>query len=323
MSRIEQALEKAAKMRGASAAKGRVFPNPIGSDKCDPAVFEVPENRIDTAAIDQHIISVTDPCCGAAEEYKKLRARIFSSTEKDFLNSILVTSSLAGEGKTITAINLAVTMAQEIDHTVLLIDADLRQPSIHTYLGITPQYGLSEYLQSKAELSEVLIKTGIGKLVLLPAGNPPSNPSELLASEKMRDLVREMKYRYRDRYIIFDSSPLLSTADGLYLKEYIDGVVFVVQAARTPMKTADQALSLLKGTRVFGTVFNNVPEYVSTRDASYYYRTRTPGQNGMRGVDGPMEWAGAFPGSVSALFHRDRLQAIGKKIKINIRGLLK
>jgi protein-tyrosine kinase len=323
MSRIEKALEKAAQLRqtGKESASASVI---TGRENLSASpVFETVQSIIDPAAVNKHIVCITDPASFAAEQYRKLRARIFKSTEKDFLNSLLVTGALEGEGKTVTAINLAVTMAQEIDHTVLLIDADLRKPMVHTYLGIAPQYGLSDYLLSKASLSDILIKTGIGKLVLLPAGTPPANPAELLASEKMKDLVREMKYRYRDRYIIFDSSPLLSTAEGLYLKEYIDGAIFVVQAVRTPAKSAAQALSLLKGTHIFGTVFNNVPQYLSRHDMSYYGRSSAAGQKSAFTAARFMEQLEKTFHFPASLFHRDRLKATSQKIKNSVSGLFK
>ncbi len=242
--------------------------------KCDPSVFEVGEAGIDPAGVNRHLVSITDPYSTAAEEYRKLRAKIMRATEANYLNTIMVTSSQAGEGKSMTAINLAVTIAQEIDHTVLLVDADLRRSSIHTYLGIKPEAGLSDFLESRAELSDVMIKTGIGKLVLLPAGNPPKNPSELISSERMRILIRELKFRYRDRYIIIDSSPLLLTADALSLCEYTDGIIFVVQADRTSMKAATQAASLLKGHNVLGTVFNDVPKHLAKNLYPYYYNSK-------------------------------------------------
>jgi len=241
--------------------------------KCDPSVFEVGEAGVDLAAVNRHLVSITDPNSTAAEEYRRLRAKILRATEANYLNTIMVTSSQAGEGKTMTAINLAVAIAQEIDHTVLLVDADLRRASIHTYLGIHPEVGLSDYLESRAELSDVLIKTGIGKLVLLPAGNPPKNPSELISSERMRILIRELKFRYRDRYLIIDSSPLLMTADALSLCQYTDGIIFVVQADRTSVTTATQAASLLKGHNVLGTVSNDVPKYLAKNLYPYYYHS--------------------------------------------------
>jgi receptor protein-tyrosine kinase/non-specific protein-tyrosine kinase len=273
MSRIERALEKALHMRRPLSEPGRSAIGLTTYSKCDPSVFEVGAAGVDPAAVNRHLVSITDPDSTAGEEYRKLRAKILRATEANYLNAIMVTSSQAGEGKTMTAINLAVSIAREIDHTVLLVDADLRRSSIHTYLGIHPQAGLSDYLESRAELSDVLIKTGIGKLVLLPAGKPPKNPSELISSERMRTLVRELKFRYRDRYIIIDSSPLLMTADALSLCQYTDGIIFVVQADRTSVTTATQAASLLKGHNVLGTVFNDVPKYLAKNLYPYYYHS--------------------------------------------------
>jgi protein-tyrosine kinase len=279
MSRIERALEKALKMRRSETSPGRASSWPTTYRKFDPSVFEVGEGGIDTAAVNQHIVSITDPYSSAAEEYRKLRARIFQITEKDFLNTLMVTSSQAGEGKTVTAINLAVAIAHELDHTVLLIDADLRKPSVHTYLGLNPKYGLGDYLQNRSDLSlsDIMIKTGIGKLVVLPAGNPPEKPAELISSDRMRLLIREIKHRYRDRYIIFDSSPLLMTADSLSLCDYMDGIIFVVQAASTPKKAVTQALSSIKGYNILGTVFNAVPKYLAKNLYPYYYRSAYAG----------------------------------------------
>ena len=282
MSRIERALEKALKMRRSETSPGRAAFWPTTYSKFDPSVFEVGKDGIDTAAVDRHIVSITDPYSSAAEEYRKLRARIFQVTEKDFLNTLMVTSSQAGEGKTVTAINLAVAIAHEVDHTVLLVDADLRKPSVHRYLGLNPKYGLGDYLENRKNLSlsDIMIKTGIGKLAVLPAGNPQDKPSELISSDRMRLLIREIKHRYRDRYIIFDSSPLLMTADSLSLCHYMDGILFVVQAASTPKKAVIQALSSIKGYNIIGTVFNAVPKYLAKNLYPYYYHSGYAGYAG-------------------------------------------
>ena len=270
MSRIEKALEKAVKTR--ESIKETIQEEIITPDnQVTLPRFEVGETVLDPAAIDRHIVCISEPSSAAAEQYKKLRARILQVTAKNFLNTIMVTSSDISEGKTITAINLAVAIANEIDYTVLLVDADLRNPSVQKYLGIKSKYGLSDYLTGKTGLSDILIKTGIGKLVVLPAGNPPENPAELLSSDKMKRLVNEIKLRYKDRYIIFDSSPVLVTADALSLGIYMDGVVFVVKAARTSQKAAEQAISLMKGCNILGIVFNDVPQYLANNLYPYYY----------------------------------------------------
>ena len=271
MSRIEKALERASQLRRTS----NDFSQPLTPHSTDPdkytQIFAVSESVIDKSLVNKHLVYITEPTSPAAEQYRKLRARILKSTETENMNSLLVTSSHAGEGKTVTAINLAVAIAQAIDHTVLLIDADLRKPAVHTYLGLKPQYGLSECLQSKARLSDALIKTGVGKLVLLPAGNPPENPAELLASEKMKDLMKEVKNRYLDRYVIFDSSPLLEAADVINFGSSADGIIFVIQALLTSPSSATKALSMINGQPVLGTVFNNVPAFF-TESASYYHK---------------------------------------------------
>ncbi|MEW6215384.1 MAG: polysaccharide biosynthesis tyrosine autokinase [Nitrospirota bacterium] len=280
MSKIEKALEKAVKMREDKNRVRRPDATPhTGSDRSPDLSlnqitlpkFEIGESVIDPAAVDKYIVCITEPLSSATEQYKKLRVRILKATEKDFLNTIMVTSPDIGDGKTITAINLAVAIANEIDHTVLLVDTDLRNPFIHKYLGIESRYGLSDYLKGEAELSNILIRTGIGKLVFLPGGNPPENAAELLSSEKMKRLVHEMKLRYKDRYIIFDSSPVLIAADSLSLGSYMDGIVFVIQAARTSEKAAEQAISLMKGCNILGIVFNNVPQYLAKSLYPYYY----------------------------------------------------
>ena len=271
MSRIEQALEKAAKLRemATEVLPEATAPSPV---RIAPHVFDAGETSLDTAKVDRHVVSITDPHSAAAEQYKRLKARILGATAKSLQNVIMITSSDVSEGKSLTAVNLAAALANEIDYTVLLVDADLRNPTVHKYLGIDQKRGLSEYLQGKVKLSEVLVKTGFGRLVVLPAGEPPENASELLSSERMKMLMKELKLRYEDRYIIFDTSPLLVTADPLALGSAVDGVLLVVQEGRTSQKAAKQALSLMKGWNVLGVVFNNVSEYLSKNKYAYYYR---------------------------------------------------
>ncbi len=275
MSRIEKALEQAVRMRESvkdspsapesiieSANKASVLPQ-----------FQIKDSIIDPARVDRHIVCITDPLSASSEQYRKLRARIITATKPDFQNTIMVTSADIGEGKSVTSINFAVALAQEIDYTVLLVDADLRKPSIHQYLGIQAGLGLSDYLSGKVELSDVLVNTGIGKLVLLPAGTLSPNPAELLSSNRMRELVQEMKHRYGDRYIIFDTSPVLVSADAISMSGLVDGVLFVIQAARTTERTARKAISLINSAPILGAVFNNVPDYLGKNLHPYnYYR---------------------------------------------------
>ena len=127
-------------------------------------------------------------------------------------------------------------------------------------------------------MSDILIKTDVGNLVFLPGGNPSDNTTELLSSEKMKMLVQEMKLRYKDRYVIFDSSPLLVTADPLSLGSYMDGILMVIQEGRTSQKDVLQSISLMKGWNILGVVFNNVPKYLPKSLYPYYYQYSSQGQ---------------------------------------------
>jgi protein-tyrosine kinase len=130
---------------------------------------------------------------------------------------------------------------------------------------------LSDYLSGRVDLSDVLIPTGVGKLVFLPAGSISPNPAELLSSNRMKELVQEMKHRYSDRYIIFDTSPVLVSADAISMSSHVDGILFVIKAAMTPEKTVKKAIGLLHGAPILGVVFNNVPDYLGKNLNPYYY----------------------------------------------------
>jgi receptor protein-tyrosine kinase/non-specific protein-tyrosine kinase len=189
-----------------------------------------------------------------------------------FLNTLMITSTMADEGKSITALNLAMTMAQEYDHTVLLVDADLRKPALHKYLGMKPELGLFDVLTKGIDVGDVLVQTGIGKLVFLPSGDSLSNPVELFLSKKMKDLIYELKHRYTDRYIIFDAPPILPFAEVQSIAAIMDGIVFVVREGHAPLNAIKEAMSLLKNTKMLGVVYNDAQ--VSRDRQNYYYNYR-------------------------------------------------
>ena len=258
MGKIENALEKALQMKERAGLSGMaVDPSEAGLQGADESGGP-PESEtvLDRALISEKFVTVIDPTSSIAEEYRKLRTRIFEATEKNFHNTILVTSSCKGEGKSVTAVNLAAAIASKLDNTVLLVDCDLRKPTLHTYFGIEPTQGLAEYLTGKIDLSEALINTGIGNMIFLPAGIPPDNPAELLTSRKMRNFMEEIKNRYTNRYIIFDSTPLLSTAEPAALASEADGVLLVVRERFAPRKEVQHALSILKGSNILGVILN-------------------------------------------------------------------
>ena len=184
-------------------------------------------------------------------------------------NMIMVTSSLPGEGKSFCAINLAISMAMEMDRTVLLIDADVAKPRVPEYLGIHADLGLLDVLQDRTlKLSDVMIKTDIAKLTILPAGRTYKRATELLASDAMTRLVEDIGTRYPDRIILFDSPPLLATSEASVLATHMGQIVMVVEAERTSQEAVREALSHLQSCEVVNMLLNKA---TPTPGADYYY----------------------------------------------------
>jgi len=175
----------------------------------------------------------------------------------DQANLIMVTSSMPGEGKSFTAINLALSLAMEVDYTVMLVDADVARPSIMNMLGLPPGRGLLDLLtEEQTDVQDVLLRTNIDNLTLLPSGSPRASATELLASSAMSRLVQEMGRRYSDRLIIFDSPPLLLTTESRVLATHMGQIVMVVQAEKTLQSQVRHALSTISGCPVKLMVLN-------------------------------------------------------------------
>ena len=221
------------------------------------------------------LTTINDPYSAVSEQYRKLKSTVVRMTNQEpFRNLIMVASAVAGEGKSMTAVNLAISLAQELDLTVLLIDADLRRPSIHRYLEFEPSLGLSDCLLDGVDPGDAIIKTNIGKLSIMPAGKEVANPLELFNSRKMQDLLAELKHRYNDRYVIIDTPPLLPFAETRSLGHLVDGIVFVIQEGLAPRESIQEAIEALKGCPILGVLLNNstTVSNESHHYGSYYKR---------------------------------------------------
>lgn len=269
MSRIEKALEKAVQMRQEAAPE--TVPVKNDQSAAVPEAFPA-DQQLEIAS--PYLVTVTDPYSPVSEEYRKLKSLVVTLTREKFLNTIMVTSTCKGEGKTITALNLAISLAHAYDHTVLLVDADLRQPSVTRYLGIQSKAGLSDCLGNGRDVGSALVKTGIGKLVVLPAGTAVANPVELLSSSRMKQLVQELKNRYRDRYIIFDTPPVLNFAEAHSIGSCVDGVLFVVGEGQAPVHDVKEAIRLLNDCEMLGVVYNNSASARFNEGYNYRYNYR-------------------------------------------------
>jgi exopolysaccharide/PEP-CTERM locus tyrosine autokinase len=261
MSRIETALEKASQLREPEQEAPQVS---SPTDEARSQQF-IPKNPF--------IVTLTAPDSPAAEEYRKLKATVVRLTRQEGArNAIMVTSSFSGEGKSLTSINLAVSLAQEVSHSALLIDADLRRPSLAEYLGIQTEAGLSDCLRDGAAVSSAIIRTGVAKLDLLPAGSRVRNPVELLASPKMKTLINELKRQHPERYLIIDTPPILPFAETQIISQLADSVLFVVKAGKATMQDMQDALDVLKGARVLGIAFNEMSVQGANNRYRHYYK---------------------------------------------------
>jgi exopolysaccharide/PEP-CTERM locus tyrosine autokinase len=209
--------------------------------------------------ISKYLITFLNPHSFEAEQFKILRTHIFFPLSGKIPRIIAVTSSVPGEGKSFVSANLAVSIAKEIDRHVLLIDCDLRKPKIHKYFGFKNNLpGLSEHLSQKTELSSLLLKTKVNKLTILPAGPPAENPSELLSSEHMASMLKEVSQRYSDRLVILDTTPVTITAESVTLTRYVDGVLLVVRHGYTLKSHLKDLVKMIDHEKIIGTVLNDV-----------------------------------------------------------------
>lgn len=204
------------------------------------------ENRI-IAALPEHKFK---------DAYRMLRTRVLQTMRNNSWTSVAVTGPASGCGKTLTAINLAVSLAMEVTNTVLLVDLDLRRPTVHKYFGYEPELGLSDYLTNDIPLHQLLFTPAIDRLVVLPGRSVLPNSAEMLRSPRMIALVNELKTRYPDRLIVFDLPPILAADDALAFSPYTDCFLMVAESGGTKKDDLQKAYAILKNTPLVGTVLN-------------------------------------------------------------------
>jgi exopolysaccharide/PEP-CTERM locus tyrosine autokinase len=216
------------------------------------------------------LVCVQEPNSPAAECFKVLRSKLLVSESGQLVRTIMVTGVQPMDGKSLVSANLAVSIAQGINQYVLLVDCDLRRPSLHTSFGLRPKHGLRDYLEGGESVAPYLLKTSVPKLTLLPAGRPLASPSELLGSEKMKILIKELRDRYQDRFIIIDTPPAHFTAEASPLFSMMDGVLLVVRAGKTALEPIKEVIAGFDRGKILGVVFNASQEV--QKDYRYYYR---------------------------------------------------
>lgn len=216
--------------------------------------------------LDPKLIAYHAPQSAGAEHFKVLRTNLLFPSTGEPPRRILITSALPNDGKSFIAANLATSIAQGIEEHVMLIDCDLRKPTAHNYFGFSQMVGLSEYLASGSDLAKFLLKSAVPKLTLLPAGNAPQNPTELLSSKKMKALLDEVAKRYDDRYIIIDSPPPTVASETNALVNLVDGVILVVRSGKTPKDAVSETIAQIGKEKILGIVLN----YSELSSKKYY-----------------------------------------------------
>jgi len=282
---IEQATKRLEQLRQAGVSveertdlpksHGKTFPDQV-TDVSPPsgapvaAQVKPPVNAVSRrveldldALVASGIVSPNAPRSQIADQYRVIKRPLISNamgkgaSPVENGNLIMVTSALAGEGKSFTAINLAMSIATELDNTVMLVDADVARPSVLRMLGLPASPGLLDMLVGDvADLSSVLLKTNIDKLTLLPSGTPHLRATELLASDAMTQLIANIARRYSDRIIIFDSPPLLLTTESRVLASHMGQIVMVVHAQKTLQTDVQHALASIEACPVKMMVLN-------------------------------------------------------------------
>jgi len=223
-----------------------------------------------TGRLDDHLYMYHMPYSYTAEQIRKLRTHLFHMQDKPVPRIIMITSALPGEGKSLIASNLAIAIAKGDDQHVLLVECDLRKPSLNNLFKYAPSKGVSEIIQGSAQIEDCLIKTPINKLTILPAGKEaPPNPSELLESKRMSSLIEELSQRYTDRFLIIDTSPIQATVDPKIIADQVEAIVMVTRYRYTKESDFKMALDNLPKDKIVGTVLNALDELPAKK---YKYR---------------------------------------------------
>jgi len=287
MSKIEKALEKARRMRDdhEKQAGGHLSIEAGMGAQQESEFREATVISLESNHLEKNRLMTLLDNPQVTDYYNLLRTQVLWRTRPKGQNTIMVTSALDGEGKTVTAINLAVSIARDVKHNVLLVDTDLRNPKINAYLGCNTKKGLSDHMLNDIPLNELVINPGVPNMLVLPAGRALTGSTDVLGSPKMEKLVQEMKHRDPERYVVFDSPPLLAVPDALVFSSYVDGVILVIEAGRTAKEQIRKSVELLEGRNILGLVMNKAKDLDRGYGYYRYYHEQQSGRSSLSASD--------------------------------------
>lgn len=234
-----------------------------------PELTGIAEWTVDPERVEPRLVAITHPHSTYCEEYRSLRTHVLHKSQRQKLQSIVVASANPSEGKSVTAINLAWLLAQTDGVRALIIDADLRMPSLADYLGIETDIGLSHVLTGDASLKDSIVKMSPGGLYMLPGGEQRNDVAEMISGPKFQEILREARELFD--YIIIDAPPLGIFTDATVLINHADGALLVVRANRTRYSTLDRILEPLPKERMLGVVLNQSEDVLDESHYNYGY----------------------------------------------------
>jgi protein-tyrosine kinase len=272
MERLKQAMERARAERQALGKHGRMedrredaAPRPTKKPKTALRIEYTRTATVPTppSSLRDDRIILTEGADPVSDSYKVLRTQILQRMRAKGLRTLIITSPGAGEGKTTTAINLAISLARDVNQTVLLVDLDLRRPAIARYFGIDQKLGIGDYLGADTDLADIMFNPAIERLVILPGSEGLSRSSEILSSPRFVSLVSELKSRYEDRIILFDMPPLFASDDVIAFLPHVDAALLVVEDGKISQDELQKAAQLL-GEKGLGIALNKTRERMTT-----------------------------------------------------------
>ncbi len=259
MGKISKVLTKAAetdRLKSGQSKSGKTSLEQTASKVKENTSSQVKGQSVASAPWDERLVLATATTGAVAESIRILRTRILYPVIGESPRTLLVTSASPGEGKSFICANLGISLAQGVDDYCLLVDCDLRRPSLHQAFGVPNERGLVNHLKQDIAVEELIIRSGVDKLSILPAGPPPVNPAELSGSDSMIKLVNEMKARYDDRFVLLDSPPLHAAAETAVLAQQVDGVILVVRQGKSRREHVKALVDTIGRDKIVGVVFN-------------------------------------------------------------------
>lgn len=256
--RITKAVEKTLQEQGGGAL--RPAESPAAGVPSEDGL-EIRKIQLTPEVLHRNRIILGEDNSPYGQAYKVLRTRVWHQMRTNGWQNLAVTSANPGEGKTLTAINLAIALSMmEIGRKVILVDLDMRRPSVHRYFGIRPEYGVSDFLLTGMPLQKIMVDVGIERFLIVPGCASFANSSEILSSARILQLLNELKKAFPSRLVIIDLPPVLAADDVLVVAPHMNAFLLVIEEGKSPARDISKTVDLLKEANILGTVLNKTPE---------------------------------------------------------------